>query len=233
MRFRMTNTAGRGEKGRSTRTLVSLLRRSLGRSWLVRAARFYAGLLSVGVLATIALSAGHLGANTGSLSLVARSAAMLAWIPGAACALALARPPKDESLARGIAALAAAHGFDTRRLARAETVASIRLVAEVILVPLLVVCFFVFAILVRGGLAATARPLAGSIVFGAVAALVLGLVASLCRLWGREQGRPWLAAIVLGPWIVAEVALSGRVASYASIPGLLGRLWEALAAVPT
>jgi hypothetical protein len=38
-------------------------------------------------------------------------------------------------------------------------------------------------------------------------------------------------AVVLGPWFFAEIALSGRVAPYVSIPGLLSRLWETLAAV--
>jgi len=229
----MTSSAGRGEKGQRPRILVALLRRSLGRSWGIRAARFYAGLLSVGVVAAVGFSAGGLGANDGSLSLVARSAAMLVWIPGAVCALALATPPKDAGLAQGIAALAAAHGFDSRRLARAEMVASVRLLAEVILAPLILMGLFVFLVLAKGGLLAMARPLVGSILFGLVAAFVLGLVASICRSWGGERGRSWLAAIVLGPWLVAEVALSGRLAPYVSIPGLLGRLWEAVAAVPT
>ena len=229
----MTSTPGRGEKGQRLRTLVTLLRHTLGRSWGIRVARFYAGLLSLGVMTAVGLSAGGLGANDGALSLVARSAAMLVWIPGAACALALARPAKDASLAQGIAALAASHGFDARRLARAEMVASVRLLAEVILAPLVLMGFFVFVIMARGGLVAMARPLLGSILFGLVAAIVLGLVTSICRSWGGERGRSWLAAVVLGPWLVAEVALSGRLAPYVSIPGLLGRLWEALAAVPT
>jgi hypothetical protein len=233
MRIRMTSTAGRGEKGQSLRTLVALLRRSLGRSWGIRAARFYAGLLSVGVVAAVGFSAGGLGASDSSLSLVARSAAMLVWIPGAACALALATPPKDAGLAQGIAALAGAHGFDARRLARAETVASIRLLAEVIVAPLVVMGFFVLVVMARGGLLAMARPLVGSMLFGLIAAIVLGLVASVCRSWGGERGRSWLAAVVFGPWLVAEVALSGRLAPYVSIPGLLTRLWEGLAAVPT
>jgi hypothetical protein len=233
MRLRMASTAERGAERQSLRTLVVLLRRSLGRSWGIRAARFYAGLLAIGVVTAVAISAGGLGANDSSLSLIARSAAMLVWIPGAACALALATPPKDASLAQGINALASAHGFDARRIARAETIASVRLLAEVILAPLALMGIFVFAILARGGLVATARPLLGSLVFGLVAALLLGLVASICRTLGGARGRSWLLAIVLGPWLVAEVALSGRVAPYVSIPGLLGRLWEALAAVPT
>lgn len=229
----MTSTAARGAKGQSFRTLVALLRRTLGRNWGVRAARFYAGLLSVGVATVIGVSAGGHGANDTSLSLVARSAAMLVWIPGALCALALAKPPRDADLAQGIAVLAGARGFDERRFARAEAMATVRLVAEVILVPLVVMGFFVFAILARGGLAGIARPLAGAILFGLLAALILGMAASACRSWGGARGRLWLAAAVVGPWVFAETALSGRLASYASIPGFLDRLWEALAAVPT
>jgi hypothetical protein len=229
----MTSTADRGAPGQSLRTLVILLRRTLGRSWSIRAARFYAALLSVGVVIAVALSSTGIGANDTSFSLVARSAAMLVWIPGALCALALATPPKDASLAQGIAVLAGAHGFDGRRFARAEALATVRLLAEVILAPLVFMGFFVLAIVARGGLAGAVRPLLGSILFGLVAALVLGLVASFCRSWAGARGRTWLLGVIFGPWLFAEVALSGRVAPYASIPGLLGRLWEALAAVPT
>jgi hypothetical protein len=158
---------------------------------------------------------------------------MLVWIPGAMCALALAKPPHDAGLAQGIAVLAGARGFDTARFVRAEAWATVRLLAEVILVPLVVMGLFVFALLARGGFWGMARPLVGSIVFGAVAALVLGWMASLCRTWGGARGRTWLAAAVFGPWFFAEMALSERVAAYVSIPGLLGRLWDALAAVPT
>jgi hypothetical protein len=228
----MISTADRGAQGHSLRNLVILLRRTLGRSWGIRAARVYAGLLSVGVVTAVALSAGGFGADETSLSLVARSAAMLVWIPGAMCALALATPPKDTGLAQGIAVLAGVHGFDPRRLARAEALATVRLLAEVITVPLAFMGLFVFAIAARGGLAGAVRPLVGSILFGFVAALVLGCMASVCRSWGGARGRTWLTAVVFGPWIFAEIALSGRVASYVSIPGLLGRLWEALAAVP-
>lgn len=229
----MTSTGDRGAQGQSFRILVVLLRSTLARSWGIRAARFYAGLLSVGVVTAIALSAGGLGANDASLSLVARSAAMLVWIPGAMCALALAKPPHDAGLAQGIAVLAGARGFDAGRFARAETWATVRLLAEVILVPLVLIGLFVFALLARGGLWGIARPLAGSILFGAVAALVLGWMASLCRTWGGARGRTWLAVAVFGPWFFAEMALSGRVAPYVSIPGLLSRLWDAVAAVPT
>ena len=99
--------------------------------------------------------------------------------------------------------------------------------------PLIVMGFFVLALLARGGIAGVVRPIAGSILFGFVAALVLGWAASLCRSWGGARGRSWLAGAIFGPWFLAEMALSGRVASYLSIPGLLERLWEALAAVPT
>ena len=233
MRLRMTSTAGRGAQGQSFRILVALLRRTLARSWGIRAARFYAALLSVGVVTAIALSASGLGANDTSLSLVARAAAMLVWIPGAMCALALAKPPHDTGLTQGIAVLAGARGFDARRFARAEAWATVRLLGEVILLPLLVMGLFVVALLARGGLGGMFRPLAGSLVFGSVAALVLGWAASLCRTWGGPRGRTWLAGVMFGPWFFAETALSGRVASYVSIPGLLGRLWDALAAVST
>jgi hypothetical protein len=111
--------------------------------------------------------------------------------------------------------------------------ASVRLLGEIILIPLVFMAGFVFAIAARGGLADTVRPLAGSMLFGLATAVVLGLTASFCRTWGGRSGRTWLVAVVLGPWIFAEVLLSGRLAPFASIPGLLGRLWDAFAAVST
>jgi hypothetical protein len=229
----MPSSALRGDLRTSGRTLVLLIRRTLARSWGIRAARIYAGLLCAGFIVAIAVSAGGLGANATSLSLVARGAAMLVWIPGAACALALSTPVKDVSLAQGIAALAAARGFDPLRVARAEALATMRLVGEVIVVPLVVMTVFVLSIAARGAIAQTARPLAGWLVFGTIAAATLGVVASLCRSWGGARGRTWLTAVVLGPWFFAEIALSGRTAPYVSIPGLLSRLWETLAAVST
>jgi len=229
----MTSTADRGAPGQSSRTLVILLRRTLGQNWGVRSARVCAGLLALAVIGAVALAAGGLGANDTSLSLVARSAVLLVWFPGGICALSLASPPKDTRLSEGITALARARGFDTRRIARAETMASVRLLGEIILVPLVLMGGFVFAIAARGGLAGTVRPLAGSMLFGLVTAIVLGLTTTFCRTWGGQRGRTWLVAVVLGPWIFAEVVLSGRVAPYVSIPGLLGRLWDAFAAVST
>jgi hypothetical protein len=190
-------------------------------------------LLAVTVIATVALTTGGLGANGTSLSLVARSAVILVWLPGGICALSLARPPRDTRLADGITALATARGFDARRIARAETVASMRMLGEVILVPIVLMGGFVFAIAARGGLVDTVKPLAGSLLFGLVTAVVLGLATSFCRSWGGRRGRTWLVAVVFGPWIFAQVVLSERVAPYLSIPGLLGRLWDAFAAVST
>lgn len=229
----MTRTEGRGVQRQSLRTLVTLLRRTLGQNWGVRSARVCAGILALAVMGAVAVTAGGLGANDTSLSLVARSAVLLVWFPGGMCALSLASPPKDTRLTEGITALAGARGFDARRIVRAETMASVRLLGEIILVPLVLMGGFVFAIAARGGLAGTVRPLAGSMLFGLVTAVVLGLTTSFCRTWGGRKGRSWLVAAVFGPWIFAEVVLSGRVAPYASIPGLLGRLWDALAAVST
>jgi len=36
---------------------------------------------------------------------------------------------------------------------------------------------------------------------------------------------------VVLPWLIAELVVGGRGASYLSIPGLLGRIWETLTAV--
>jgi hypothetical protein len=218
-------------QARARRTLVLLLRHLLAGRWGIRAARIYAVLASISITATIWVVARKYGPDETVLSLVARSAALLTWIAGGIGALALSAPPKDAALAQGIAALAASRGQSEESIARAEMAATVRLLAEVIAVPVAAVGLFVFAFVAGGRLQGAAWPIVGSIVFAVFASIVLGAVASGCRRWGGAQGRSWLLVVVLLPWLVAELVVGGRGAEFLSIPGLLGRVWETLTAV--
>jgi hypothetical protein len=159
---------------------------------------------------------------------VARASALLTWIAGGIAALALAAPPKDTALVVGIAALASSRGLDDRVLARAEMLATIRLLGEVIAVPVAAIAIFVSLIVAGGSLDGAIWPILGSVLFGLLAAGVLGAVVSLCRRWGGGRGRTLLAVVVLVPWILTEALLPTRSAELLSIPGLLGRIWQAL-----
>jgi hypothetical protein len=213
------------------RTLVLLFRQVLAGRWGVRAARIYAIMVSISITATIWVLAKKYGPDEAALSLVARSAALLTWIAGGIGTLALSAPPKDAALAQGIAALASARGQNDEAISRAEMAATVRLLAEVIAVPVAAIGLFVFAFVAGGRLREAVMPIAGSIAFALFASIVLGVVASGCRRWGGAQGRSWLLVVVLLPWLVAELVVGGRGASYLSIPGLLGRIWESLTAV--
>jgi len=218
-------------QARARRTLVVLFRQVLAGRWGIRAARIYAVMVSISITATIWVLAKKYGPDETALSLVARSAALLTWIAGGIGTLALSAPPKDAALAQGIAALAASRGQSEESIARAEMAATVRLLVEVIAVPVAAVALFVFAFVAGGRLQGAAWPIAGSVVFGLFASIVLGVVASGCRRWGGAQGRSWLLVVVVLPWLIAELVVGGRGASYLSIPGLLGRIWETLTAV--
>jgi hypothetical protein len=209
-------------------TLVALLRRSLAPRWGVRAARTYAALVSIGATATIWIVSHRYGPDETALSLVARSAAVLTWVSGGIAALALAAPPKDVALVRGIEALASTRGFSDEAVALAEMTATVRLLIEVIVFPLVAIGLFVLAFVAGGRLDGAAWPIIGSVAFGLVASIVLGVTTSACRRWGGAQGRRWLVVVVLLPWLIAEMVLPERAAALVSIPGLLGRVWQAL-----
>lgn len=208
--------------------LVILLRGALARRWGVRAARIYAVMVPISVTGTIWILARHFGPDVNTASMVARAAALLTWIAGGLAALALAAPPKDAALADGIAALASSRGIDERGIARAETAATIRLLGEVIVVPIIGIALFVSLIVASTQLGGVIWPMLGSVLFGVVAAVALGIVASACRRWGGSRGRTLLLVVVLLPWILVQVLPPTQGADLLSIPGLLGRIWQTL-----
>jgi hypothetical protein len=210
------------------RALVILLRGALARRWGVRAARIYAVMVTLSVTVTIWILARRFGPDTSTVSLVARSAALLTWIAGGIAALALAAPPKDAALALGIAALASARGIDDKTIARAEMAATVRLLGEVIVVPVIGIALFVSLIVAGGRLDGAIWPILGSVLFGLVAAALLGIVTSACRRWGGRRGRTLLLVVVLVPWLLTGLVLPTRGAELLSIPGFLGRIWQAL-----
>jgi hypothetical protein len=213
------------------RALVHLLRYLLAGRWGIRAARIYAVMVSISITATIWVIARRYGPDDATVSLVARSAGLLTWIAGGIATLALSAPPKDRAFAEGVASLATVRGFDEDAIARAGVAATIRILFEVIAVPVAAIGAFVLVFVAGGRIRGVLLPIAGATVFALFASIVLGVLASGCRKWGGAQGRSWLLVVVFLPWLVAELVLGGKGAAYLSIPGLLGQVWEMLTAV--
>jgi hypothetical protein len=188
-------------------------------------------MVSISFTATIWVLSSKYGPDETALSLVARSAALLTWIAGGIAALALSVPPKDLALAQGIVALATARGLSEEAVARAEMAATVRLLIEVLALPVAAIGLFVLAFLAGWRLEGAWPAIVGTIVFAMLASIVLGVLASGCRRWGGAHGRSWLLVVVFLPWLLAELVVGGSAASFLSIPGLLGHVWESLTAV--
>jgi hypothetical protein len=187
-------------------------------------------MVSISITATIWVIARRYGPDDATLSLVARSAGLLTWISGGIATLALSAPPKDAQFAAGVASLAAARGFDDDAIARAAVAATVRVLVDVIVVPVAAIGAFVVVFFAGGRLRAVIGPIGGAVAFAFFASIVLGVVASGCRQWGGARGRSWLLVVVFLPWLLADLVLGPKGAAYLSIPGLLGQVWEMLTA---
>ena len=209
---------------------MRLLRSAINRGWALRMAKIYGWLIVVTFAGVTWVASRGYGADATVMSLVARAAGTLAWVAGFT-ALALAGPAKDAAFRNGALALAAARGFSTQDVERAEMAATTRLLLEVVVPPLLALSLFVWLVDGQGRAGPAGFSLIGSCTFGVVAAVILGVVASACRHWGQGRGRTWFLLVVLLPWPLAELLLSPKTAPFGSIPGLLGVFWESLTRV--
>ena len=162
------------------------------------------------------------GAGPAALDATLRSAAQwLAWAAAAPLALAAAndRPAADRR--DGIDALAAARGAPSSELHAARALAAMQQVALIIGAPAALLALLGAAL--AGSTDAALRLAsvgAGALVFALAAGVTLGgLAAASARLAG-PRGRSLLAALVLIPWALGDLA--GR-ATW-SIPGALDAL---------
>lgn len=206
--------------------------RGLSRS--VLASRFGVRLArGIGIAQALWFSAGALVAardasgDGWTAGIAARGAATIAGYAGAVVAFSLAGAAKSADPQEGARHLATARGFSSRDLAIAETSASVRLASEAIAFPTLALALFC-AVASRSPEVASLLPFLGIAIFGGVASVVLGGLASICRQWGGARARTALLAIVVLPWIVGEALLEGRGSEYVSIPGLLAWMWRLL-----
>jgi hypothetical protein len=148
-----------------------------------------------------------------------RSAAeWLALAVGGPIALAAAHDRATADRRDGIEALAAARGIPAAALHATRSLAAMIEVAVAIAVP--AAALAVLGALLAGSAAAALRPLAvgaAIAVFAAVCGVTLGGLASMSGRLAGPRGRSLVAAILLIPWVVADLAGNARW----SIPGAL------------
>jgi hypothetical protein len=210
---------------RRTRAVVALCRGRLLAVRSVRAARTLAALFAAGfaVAALVLRVTDGEGASLEGLTITA--AHWIVWIAGVPLAFAAAEDHASIDRREGVEALAAMRGVSPTSLDSARALGAMTAVAWAIGAPLAALALLTAA-LAGGGSAALHRIGLGvaALAFAGIAGVTLGGVGSACGRAGRARGRWLLAAILVGPWALADLA--GRGAW--SIPGALGAVLDFL-----
>jgi len=197
------------------------MRYRLRRTWGVRIGRISAILVAAGFVA-VAFALTKTDGSLASLAgIVPRSARWLAWLAAGPALLSAANARSAADRAEGVHAFAMSRGASFGAITSARTVATMVEAAWLIAVPAVLVGV-VSTALSASSHQALLRLLSTGMVLGfAVAAgTTLGIVASVSSRLGGTRGRSLFAAIILVPWVVADV--SGHVQW--SIPGALDSL---------
>jgi hypothetical protein len=208
---------------RRSQGAVALARARLRETGGARAAR--AGAWSV-TLTFAAIAVGLRltdGANAALSGVVASAAPWVAWLAGVPLSLAAADDARTADRRDGVLALAAARGFGPSGLGSARALAAMIEIARAIAVPLVALALLTAALAGRAGAALDRIGHgAGAALFAIVAGVTLGGVGAACGRVGGARGRWLLVAVVIGPWMLADLA--GRGAW--SIPGALGAVLD-------
>ncbi|MDI1435279.1 hypothetical protein [Polyangium sorediatum] len=204
---------------------MALSRARLGRTTLSRLG------LACGVLlgASFAVLAIVLRATEGTRAplegLVGLGAASITLLAAAPTTLAAASDRSAEDREAGIEALAATHGVHAQSLHVVRWFASMVQITRAIGLPLVGLALVTVALSSSGAMAMRRIVFAlGLSVFSVIAGTTLGTIATFAARMGGKRGRVLLAAIVIVPWMLAELAGRG---SY-SIPGALSALLSLL-----
>ena len=150
--------------------------------------------------------------------LIETAAHWITWLAGGWVALAAAHDRPGADRADGLESLVASRGASLEALAASRVLAAMIQVAVAIGRPVAALALFTAAI--TGTFEMALRHLGfvlAVLVFAAIAGVTLGGVASACGRIGGARGRSLFAAVVIGPWLLADLA--GRGAW--SIPGAL------------
>ena len=197
--------------------LIALGRDRLRRAGAARFGIVAAALVTI-VFASIALILRVADGVTWFPGLIQTALHWIVWLAGGSVALVAAHDRSGADRADGLESLVASRGASLEALAASRVLAAMIHVAFVIGAPGAVLALFTAAI--AGTLEMALRHLAFVLavaVFAAIAGVTLGGVASACGRIGAARGRSLFAAVVIGPWLLADLA--GRGAW--SIPGAL------------
>jgi hypothetical protein len=203
---------------RAVIALIALARSRLASTGAGRAARLLAVLSIVGFAFAAVMLRVSDGADAPLSGLTLTAARCLAWIAGAPLALAAAGDRTALDRREGIEALAAARGVSPAGLDAARVLAAMSAVGLAVGVPLAGLSVLATAIAGRGAaMLHHAASGLGALIFAVIAGVTLGGAGAACGRLGRRRGRWLLAVVVLGPWVLADLAGHGAW----SIPGAL------------
>jgi hypothetical protein len=210
---------------RRTRAVVALCRGRLLALRGVRFARVVAALCAAGFAAAAVMLRVTDGADASLEGLTVTAAHWIAWIAGAPLAFAAAEDHAARDRRDGVEALAAMRGISPAALDSGRTIGAMTAVAWAIGAPLAALALFTAALAGRGSVALHRAGLGlSALAFAVIAGVTLGGVGSVCSRVGRARGRWLLAAVLLGPWVLADLTGQGAW----SIPGALGAVLDFL-----
>jgi len=212
-------SAPRARARRLGRALVALARERLGASSLARFGRGGAIAIASGYAVVAVVLRAADGPAAPLAGLVASAAPSIAWIGAGSIALAAAHDRAAVDRRDGIALLAGSRGASSEALAAARVVAAMIAIGRGVGLPLIGLALLVAAI--AGSASGAARGLAvtlAALVFSAICGVTLGAVAAACGSLGARRGRSFFVAVVVVPWLLADLAGLGAW----SLPGALG-----------
>ena len=202
------------------RALIALFDFGRRKGFGLRAARVYA--FGVFVTYAIAISITHdIDRRAAIQSFMHAALVALSWVVGALAALGAARGLAQQADSDGLRALALQRGFDGRAVLRARTLAAALRVARLVGIPaLLLVCVAV----ARGQSLAWALVMAPAVaLYAAALGVCLTLLAHFSAELSPRHPRALLAALVLGPLLIAHVY-----PDVPSVPGVFSALLNQL-----
>ncbi len=181
-------------------SVIALCRWQAQRSWIVRAASGTAWVVAAaGAWAVIR-------AGSDVAELIRPTLTALVWIGLGPVALVLAHDPEGRDRTEGVTDMLACRGVGRDELRRARFVASVLEAIRVLGLPALLLSAAVFY---HGVHARAAGLVAGILGVCLMTGGVVGLLASACGHLAGRRGPGWMAALVIIPWLVADVLGDG------------------------
>jgi len=203
------------------RAVVALCRERLAARGAARAGTTLALLVAVGFAAAAVMLRLADGTEARLEGLTSGAAPWIAWLAAAPLALAAAEDRAALDRRDGVEALAAARGVSPAGLESARALAAMTAIARSVGAPLVTLALLTAALAGRGAVALhRAADAAGALVFAVAVGVTVGGTAAACSRVGRARGRWLLAAVMVAPWALSDLAGRGGW----SIPGALDAL---------